>query len=38
MVVFKRIIFLVLSPIYIPAAVLLMVTFEWWSNLWIQDN
>jgi len=31
---FKKAIFLILSPIYVPAAVLLFLTFEWWSELW----
>jgi hypothetical protein len=35
--VLKRILFLILAPIYIPAAVLLFLTFEWWSDLWSGD-
>lgn len=30
----KKTVFIILAPIYVPAAVLLALTFEWWSDLW----
>ncbi len=33
----KKILFLVLAPLYIPMAVFLFLTFEWWSNLWVKE-
>jgi len=38
MTILKRTIFIILSPLYIPAAVFLFLTFEWWSDLWMKSG
>jgi len=32
--IFRKVLFIILAPIYIASAVLLFLTFEWWSDLW----